>query len=92
MTRVDPRFIRAGKQKSKVVVDKRFQSMFEDEEFVKPVSVDKYGREVQSDYEKKVLQDFYRLENEEKDLDSASDEDDKGKDKLEASTETERRE
>lgn len=61
---MDPRFRRASKKDSKVVVDGRFQAMFEEEAFVRPVNVDKYGRRVVSDREQQDLRRFYRLDEE----------------------------
>ena len=65
MTKLDPRFKRIGRKATKVTVDKRFESMFEEEQFVKPVSVDKYGRSLEKDREREELKRFYRLEDEE---------------------------
>lgn len=62
--RVDPRFRRLKKKATKVAVDKRFQGMFEEEQFVKPVKVDKYGRPVDGDREKRELFNYYRIEDE----------------------------
>lgn len=64
-TRLDPRFRRPGKKTTKITVDKRFQAMFKDKDFVAPVRVDKYGRAVASDREEQDLRRFYRLDGEE---------------------------
>lgn len=47
-----------------MVVDGRFQAMFEEEAFVRPVNVDKYGRQVVGDRERQDLRRFYRLDEE----------------------------
>lgn len=62
----DPRFRREPARSNKVVIDDRFKRMYKDEAFVRPVSVDRYGRSV-GDKNKGVkdLKRFYRLENEE---------------------------
>lgn len=72
--RVDPRFRRISKKATKVVVDKRFQGMFEDEQFVAPVRMDKYGRRLGADRGKRELERFYRLD--EEDLERKADEED----------------
>lgn len=63
---MDPRFRRAPKKTTKVVVDERFQAMFDEDEFVQPVRVDKYGRRVESNREQQDLWRFYHLEEEDK--------------------------
>lgn len=70
--KLDPRFRRAPKKATKVVVDERFQGMFTEADFVAPVRVDKYGRKVQSDREKRDLARFYRLEDDEEAAGGAS--------------------
>lgn len=56
-----------------MTVDGRFREMFEGEEFVAPVKVDKYGRKVDSERDKKDLRRFYRLEEEGKDKEDDTD-------------------
>lgn len=69
--KLDPRFRRAPKKATKVVVDERFQGMFTEGDFVAPVQVDKYGRKVRSDREKRDLARFYRLEDDDKAADAS---------------------
>ncbi|KAI0322664.1 hypothetical protein OF83DRAFT_1092299 [Amylostereum chailletii] len=65
--KTDPRFRRPKKQHSKVVLDDRFKSIFQDDKSKKSNKggrVDKYGRPLSDDHEKDNLRRFYRLENE----------------------------
>lgn len=75
--KIDPRFRRISKKATKVVVDKRFQSMFEEEQFVTPVSVDKYGRPLEVDREKRELERFYRLDGEDQEKERTGEGEDK---------------
>ncbi|KAJ7630887.1 hypothetical protein FB45DRAFT_793617, partial [Roridomyces roridus] len=61
--RSDPRFRRPRKEKSKVVVDDRFKSVFAAQP--KKGRVDKYGRPISGNHEHENLRRFYRLENDE---------------------------
>ncbi|KAJ7071084.1 hypothetical protein C8F01DRAFT_1206685 [Mycena amicta] len=58
--RTDPRFRRPRKEKSKVVVDQRFNAVFEPNSI--KGRVDKYGRPVSATQEHENLRRFYRLE------------------------------
>lgn len=62
----DPRFVRPKKKDTKLKVDSRFKGMFESEEFVAPVKVDKYGRKIVDKSQGEDLKRFYDLEEEEK--------------------------
>lgn len=64
-TKIDPRFRRESKKKNKVVLDSRFKGMFTDEDFISPVTLDKYGRKIDSNEEKNNLERFYRLDDDE---------------------------
>lgn len=55
----DPRFRRPSKKQSKLPLDDRFKSMFREDDFSRPVSVDKYGRKVESGKARKELKRFY---------------------------------
>ena len=73
----DPRFRRAAKKESRLQVDRRFQHMFTDASFVRPYSVDKYGRTVAKDSKKaarRELERFYRLDREQPAPDASSSE------------------
>jgi hypothetical protein len=88
MTKVDPRFRRTGRKTTKVVVDDRFKNMFDGEEFIRPVKVDKYGRPVEGD--NKDLKRFYRLEEDRlaSEEDEDEDEDASVSDKKDSSSDT----
>ncbi|SJL05442.1 uncharacterized protein ARMOST_08809 [Armillaria ostoyae] len=63
--RSDPRFRRPRKNKSKVVIDDRFKSVFAQEKKAKNKSaarIDKYGRHLSETHEQDNLRRFYRLE------------------------------
>ncbi|KIW87909.1 uncharacterized protein Z519_11494 [Cladophialophora bantiana CBS 173.52] len=60
----DPRYRLPGKQ-SKVKVDKRFTRVLEDEDFVKRAKVDRYGRPLESNAERKRLKRKYEFDSEE---------------------------
>ncbi|KAI0068254.1 hypothetical protein BV25DRAFT_1987063 [Artomyces pyxidatus] len=68
--KTDPRFRRPKKHTSKVVVDERFKSIFQDDS-KKPKQakgarrVDKYGRPLADNHETDNLRHFYRLEDDE---------------------------
>ncbi|KAJ3479605.1 hypothetical protein NLI96_g8934 [Meripilus lineatus] len=67
--KTDPRFRRIKKKDSKVVVDDRFKSIFDDGKNKKGKKaakgrVDKYGRQLTETHEKDNLRRFYRLEDE----------------------------
>ncbi|XP_067668765.1 ESF1 homolog [Haliotis asinina] len=69
----DPRFRTMPKNKKKVKIDKRFQSMFTDKKFKLKYSVDKRGRPIQSTTNEN-LKKYYEL-SEEDESDSTDDED-----------------
>ncbi|KAI0348561.1 hypothetical protein BDW22DRAFT_103185 [Trametopsis cervina] len=63
--KTDPRFRRIRKKESKVVVDDRFKSIFDDGKGKKTKGkgrVDKYGRKLSDSHEQDDLRRFYRLE------------------------------
>jgi hypothetical protein len=71
----DPRYRLPGK-KNKVKLDKRFARVLEDEDFVKRAKVDRYGRPLESNVEKKRLKRKYEFdEDEEPESDQADDDD-----------------
>ncbi|KAI0437435.1 hypothetical protein F4803DRAFT_538953 [Xylaria telfairii] len=49
----------------KTKIDKRFQRVFEDEDFTATAKLDRYGRKLKSDNKKKALRDIYEPEDEE---------------------------
>ncbi|SGY62034.1 BQ5605_C007g04643 [Microbotryum silenes-dioicae] len=63
----DPRFVRPKAAKNKIVVDKRFESVFKDEDegSKRQRKVDKYGRKVEKDNKTLELKRYYRMEDEE---------------------------
>jgi len=66
--KTDPRFRRIRRKESKVVVDERFKSVFDEGKGKKNKGkgrVDKYGRVLSDNHEQDNLRRFYRLENEE---------------------------
>ncbi|KAI0695164.1 hypothetical protein BC835DRAFT_1273760 [Cytidiella melzeri] len=67
--KTDPRFRRIRKKESKVVVDERFKSIFDEGDGKKNKKkagrVDKYGRPLSDTHEQDTLRRFYRLENDE---------------------------
>ncbi|KAG8930247.1 pre-rRNA-processing protein esf1 [Tulasnella sp. 418] len=71
--RSDPRFRKLRKRDTKVVLDERFKSIFDDaKKDIKgkgkgKARVDKYGRKISSNQEKDNLRRFYRLEGSEDD-------------------------
>ncbi|SCV71558.1 BQ2448_3146 [Microbotryum intermedium] len=62
----DPRFVRPKAAKNKIVVDKRFESIFNDDEdgSKQRRKVDKYGRKVEKDNKSQELKRYYRIEDE----------------------------
>ncbi|KAI1319332.1 hypothetical protein F5Y16DRAFT_391027 [Xylariaceae sp. FL0255] len=58
----DPRFRLPSKSRVKTKIDKRFQKVFEDEEFTATAKLDRYGRKLKSDHKKKALRDIYEPE------------------------------
>ncbi|KIW33252.1 uncharacterized protein PV07_00119 [Cladophialophora immunda] len=60
----DPRYRLPGK-KNKVKLDKRFARVLEDEDFVKRAKVDRYGRPLESNAERKRLKRKYEFDDEE---------------------------
>jgi hypothetical protein len=63
----NPRYRLPSKSRVKTKIDKRFQRVFEDEDFTATAKLDRYGRKLKSDNKKKALLDIY--EPEEKDDD-----------------------
>jgi hypothetical protein len=59
----NPRFRKLKSKETKVKIDDRFKSMFEDEKFNIKYKVDKYGREVNKKTSEN-LKDYYALESE----------------------------
>ncbi|KIW64564.1 hypothetical protein PV04_09489 [Phialophora macrospora] len=69
----DPRYRLPGK-KNKVKLDKRFARVLEDDDFVKRAKVDRYGRPLESNAEKKRLKRKYEFdEDDEPESDEADD-------------------
>ncbi|KAL2429545.1 Pre-rRNA-processing protein esf1 [Exophiala dermatitidis] len=62
----DPRYRLPGK-KDKVKLDKRFSRALQDEDFTRRAKVDRYGRPIASDAEKKRLKRKYEFEEDEED-------------------------
>ncbi|KAI1809318.1 hypothetical protein GGS20DRAFT_580803 [Poronia punctata] len=58
----NPRYRLPSKSRAKTKVDKRFQRVFEDSEFVATAKRDKYGRKLKADGKKKALLDIYEPE------------------------------
>ncbi|KAI0905376.1 hypothetical protein F4823DRAFT_143640 [Ustulina deusta] len=58
----NPRFRFPAKGRVKTKIDKRFQRVFEDEEFTATAKLDRYGRKLKSDSKKKALRDIYEPE------------------------------
>ncbi|KAI0159652.1 hypothetical protein GGR57DRAFT_433450 [Xylariaceae sp. FL1272] len=61
----DPRFRLPSKSRSKTKIDKRFQRVFDDEDFTSSAKLDRYGRKLKSGNKKKALQDIYEPEDDE---------------------------
>ena len=72
----DQRFRGGGKKQKKVQIDKRFQSMFEDDRFVSKCTVDKRGRP-KNFSSKETYQKFYELESSDSEKDDSDSEDDR---------------
>ncbi|TPX38335.1 hypothetical protein SmJEL517_g00324 [Synchytrium microbalum] len=73
----DPRFSRPRKQDAKIVVDDRFKSMLESDEFIHAPRVDQYGRRRKTSNRVDELKRYYRLD---KDHDEEDQEDHDAKD------------
>ncbi|KAI1426492.1 hypothetical protein F5Y12DRAFT_282948 [Xylaria sp. FL1777] len=58
----NPRFRLPSKGRVKTKIDKRFQRVFDDEDFTATAKLDRYGRKLKSDNKKKALQDIYEPE------------------------------
>ncbi|KAI0426777.1 hypothetical protein F5Y09DRAFT_50920 [Xylaria sp. FL1042] len=58
----NPRFRLPSKGRVKTKIDKRFQRVFEDEDFAATAKLDRYGRKLKSDSKKKALRDIYEPE------------------------------
>ncbi|SMY27398.1 unnamed protein product [Zymoseptoria tritici ST99CH_1A5] len=58
----DPRYRLPNKKESRTAVDPRFKTLFTDQEFRKKATVDRYGRKIKSDSNKKDLEKLYRLD------------------------------
>ncbi|KAH8163617.1 hypothetical protein CIB48_g4635 [Xylaria polymorpha] len=61
----NPRYRLPSKGHVKTKIDKRFQRVFEDEDFAATAKLDRYGRKLKSDNKKKALRDIYEPEDEE---------------------------
>ncbi|TGJ78199.1 hypothetical protein E0Z10_g10567 [Xylaria hypoxylon] len=61
----NPRYRLPSKGHVKTKIDKRFQRVFEDEDFIATAKLDRYGRKLKSDNKKKALRDIYEPEVEE---------------------------
>ncbi|KAI1111791.1 hypothetical protein F5Y14DRAFT_300738 [Nemania sp. NC0429] len=55
----NPRYRLPSKGHVKTKIDKRFQRVFEDEDFTATAKLDRYGRKLKSDSKKKALRDIY---------------------------------
>ncbi|KAI0204872.1 hypothetical protein F4808DRAFT_313451 [Astrocystis sublimbata] len=55
----NPRYRLPSKGRVKTKIDKRFQRVFEDEDFTASAKLDRYGRKLKSDNKKKALRDIY---------------------------------
>ncbi|KAI0404381.1 hypothetical protein F4802DRAFT_226427 [Xylaria palmicola] len=60
----NPRYRLPSKGHVKTKIDKRFQRVFEDEDFTATSKLDRYGRKLKSDNKKKALRDIYEPEKE----------------------------
>ncbi|KAI1174655.1 hypothetical protein F4777DRAFT_552988 [Nemania sp. FL0916] len=58
----NPRYRLPSKGRVKTKIDKRFQRVFEDEDFTATAKLDRYGRKLKSDSKKKALRDIYEPE------------------------------
>ncbi|KJX94679.1 pre-rRNA-processing protein ESF1 [Zymoseptoria brevis] len=58
----DPRYRLPNKKESRTAVDPRFKTLFTDQEFRKKATVDRYGRKIKPDSNKKDLEKLYRLD------------------------------
>ncbi|KAI0533609.1 hypothetical protein GGR58DRAFT_100812 [Xylaria digitata] len=58
----NPRYRLPSKGRVKTKIDKRFQRVFEDEDFTASAKLDRYGRKLKSDNKKKALRDIYEPE------------------------------
>ncbi|KAI0419255.1 hypothetical protein F5X98DRAFT_85247 [Xylaria grammica] len=58
----NPRYRLPSKGRVKTKIDKRFQRVFEDEDFTATAKLDRYGRKLKSDNKKKALRDIYEPE------------------------------
>ncbi|KAI1184516.1 hypothetical protein F5B17DRAFT_77896 [Nemania serpens] len=65
----NPRYRLPSKSRVKTKIDKRFQRVFEDEDFTATAKLDRYGRKLKSDSKKKALRDIYEPETEEPEVD-----------------------
>ncbi|KAI8945423.1 hypothetical protein F4801DRAFT_568324 [Xylaria longipes] len=69
----NPRYRLPSKGRVKTKIDKRFQRVFEDEDFTATAKLDRYGRKLKSDNKQKALRDIYEPEDKE---DAQADNDD----------------
>lgn len=58
----NPRYRLPTKGRVKTKIDKRFQRVFEDEDFTATAKLDRYGRKLKADSKKKALLDIYEPE------------------------------
>ncbi|EXJ56032.1 hypothetical protein A1O7_08963 [Cladophialophora yegresii CBS 114405] len=77
----DPRYRLPGK-KNKVKLDKRFARVLEDDDFVKRAKVDRYGRPLEANVEKKRLKRKYEFDEDEEPESDEADNDDAVKQEL----------
>ncbi|KAI1754057.1 hypothetical protein F4782DRAFT_60929 [Xylaria castorea] len=61
----NPRYRLPSKGRVKTKIDKRFERVFEDEDFTTTAKLDKYGRKLKLDNKKKALRDIYEPEEKE---------------------------
>lgn len=69
----DPRFQKFAPNRKKVKIEKRFQSMFNDEKFKTNYTVDKYGKRIKKTSTEE-LKRFYELESEDSDAENSGSE------------------
>lgn len=62
----DPRYRLPNRKEARTAVDPRFGRLFNDRDFQKKASVDRYGRKIKPDAGQKELEKLYRLDGEDK--------------------------
>ena len=58
----DPRYRLPSRKESRTAVDPRFKGLFKDQEFRRKASVDRYGRKIKPESQKKDLEKLYKLD------------------------------